>query len=853
MSFGRKKSKKNGVCFIVDVSLSRARQALGIRCICRRLFVVLASISVCACTMMSPPPDIETRDQAAGVLISSRAIRWQDIASNLQPGFQITGTTALTQVAPVTQEAQLATLNALGINISAGALVGPFRNPASGSYAETTPSSVPSPQAPSGIPLGATLPSAATPNTSFAIDPMLQYTAANALFQLVQLINADLTSSPFTHDYVAYVVRLKLTVVPYRENLPYDLFARISFFPDHICSTVATSKTTDSSSLTSAENGSKPEASNKAGAKGKSTEDTKPDSVSCVAQMPLVVPLLVTDDIQRAASSAAAESAKQLALALEILAPYAQGTASANSVKQQLQSLSGQNYDSILTVGRDNENTLLVRVGAAYQTVAASLTDKKKSAPQNTRSLVGQNYDVSTIVLVPRDYFTQRTDPNKFGLVVDEQSDFINTDTGKRLDIRPHDVTVQDFDSALKEADYEITGSPWYRQVWNDGAVDKYAIASKMNGYVTTGSFDNFLEEYCNWKLTSAASVANQSSSTQVNAESAHVDASKSDSGQKNVAMQMCRQNTDNQHNAEFIWTRLSALSPDSSFSSSSIDLPVGEKVVIPPQVPTVLDDGKASMTLQLRTQNASLSEKLIATLTLTGKRTKDVPGKKVKGVQKKVQEDVPFSIPIVSKSSSFDQTTGILTFQFPSAAASGITGVNAPDGGSLSLSQPGCDLESNYDGVHNCPRLFSTPSSASSEQPSISRGNEALSYDIKYVLAPNGPSLVPGFTFASGTKQIVESNGTGSVIVYFPTWGAEDTAVLTFDGASLTAASAGTLANGQVTLKTSGTAVTLQLMNLVPGVPVTAQAEGKLGGTSTGKISLVFNVVPMQMNQHTP
>lgn len=836
MNFAYGKSKGSAI-----VIISRARLVMrwlpGIQPFCHYLFVVLLSIAVCACTVTPSSPLIETRDQAAGVLISSRAIRWQDIASVLQPGFQITGSTALTQVAPVTQEAQLSTLNALGINISAGALVGPFRNPASGSYAETTPSSVPNPQAPNGIPLGATLPSAASPNTSFAIDPMLQYTAANALFQLVQLINADLTSSPFTRDYVPYVVRLKLTVIPYRENLPYDLFARISFFPDHVCS-VAKTNSFASPGSTSGKDGGKPEASNRAESTSK---------VKCVADMPLVVPLLVTDDIQRAASSAAAENARQLALALQILAPYAQGTASANSIKQQLQSLSGQNYDSILTVGRNNENTLLVRVGAAYQTVAASLSNKK-GTPQNTRSLVGQNYDVSTIVLVPRTYFKNRTDPNKFGLVVDVHSDFIDIDTGRKLDTRSQDVTIRDFDSALKEADYKITTWPWYRQVWNGGSTDKFSIASKMNGYVTTGSFDAFLGEYCKWKQTPNVSAEGKIPSTQGDALSANVDASKSDSGEGIDLIQKCRESDSDVSDAEFIWTRLSALSPDSSFSSSSIDLPVGDTVIIPPQIPTVLDDGKAAMTLQLRTQNASLGEKLIATLTLSGKHTKVIPGRKVKGVQQKVQEDVPFSVPIMSKSSSFDQTTGILTFQFPSAAAIGVTGVDATEVKGLSVEQPGCDLESDDGDVHNCPRLFS-----GSSGPEASQGKVPLAYDIKYVLATSGPTLVPGFTFASGTKQIVESSGTGSVIVYFPTWGAEDSAVLTFDGASVTGASAGTLANGQVTLKTAGTAVTLQLMNLVPGVPVTAQAEGKLGGTSTGKTSLVFNVVPMQISQHTP
>jgi hypothetical protein len=68
-----------------------------------------------------------------------------------------------------------------------------------------------------------------------------------------------------------------------------------------------------------------------------------------------------------------------------------------------------------------------------------------------------------------------------------------------------------------------------------------------------------------------------------------------------------------------------------------------------------------------------------------------------------------------------------------------------------------------------------------------------------------------------------------------------------------VSAVSAGTLANGQITVKKPGGAVTIQLLNLVPGVPVTVQAEGKQGTTSTGKSSVVLNVVSMQAGVKLP
>ena len=281
---------------------------------------------------------ITSRDQAAGTMISATAIPWRQVAASMQPNFSLTADGAALLVAPVTQEGSFATLQALGVSASAGALLGPFHAPSTGASAVTTPASVPNEQAPTGNPTGAVLPTPSTPNTGFAIDPMLRYRAANALFQDVQMLNADLTSSFVNEHYVPYLVKLKLSVTPYRSNLPYDLFARISFFKP-LCTNERTA-----------------------------LERPDPES-GCSKKLPIVVPLIVTDDIERAASSTAAESATQLAAALSILAPYAQASGSVNSLRQTLESISGQNFDSLLTVGRASPNTVIARIGAAYQTI----------------------------------------------------------------------------------------------------------------------------------------------------------------------------------------------------------------------------------------------------------------------------------------------------------------------------------------------------------------------------------------------------------------------------------------------------------------------------------------------------
>lgn len=51
-------------------------------------------------------------------------------------------------------------------------------------------------------------------------DAMLEYTAATALYQEVQLLNRYVTDAALRHNMEAYIVRLQIGVVPFRRNLP---------------------------------------------------------------------------------------------------------------------------------------------------------------------------------------------------------------------------------------------------------------------------------------------------------------------------------------------------------------------------------------------------------------------------------------------------------------------------------------------------------------------------------------------------------------------------------------------------------------------------------------------------------
>ena len=609
---------------------------------------------------------------------------------------------------------------------------------------------------------------------------MLKYRGANALFQFVQLLNADLTSSMLTDTFVPYIVRLKLGVLPYRPDLPLDLFAHIAFFP-------------------------------------------APDCTDC-RNLPLVVPLLVTDDIERAATSAAAETARQFALALSILAPYAQGSGSLNSVQQTLKSLSGQNYGSLLTVGRDTQNTITARIGAAYQPAPDPTWLQKLRGDIVTRSLIGQNYDITTIVLVPTEIFDKS---GKEGpeIYVNAYTEFRNASDGTLLASRPSSVALNRAEEVMSLIGLNRTD--WYRAIWMPQSLEgkSLLLSDCFFGPLQKDTTDEFLINYIRITTTGAAHLPSVGQTV----------AQYCSQNLKSLGVPDDSQLVVQSNGARNLWAAMSRLVPDTALKSAIVKLPLVRELVIPDQQVTILDDGKSAMQAQVRTQSPALGTTAVATAKLNGK---DKQGRSV-------------TLRFLSKGSSFDQTTGILTFQFPSAAAYGLS----VESSSTIVFSLDCNVERNMaaarsrctqlsyrmarqagqmsSSIQSCPK-----DKSATQQPDQATDQIELCADYAVATGSAGPE--PNFTFTSGAKQIVEENGKGVAIVGFTKWGDEDSAIISVDGASISAADAGSLSNGRVKVAKPGSGITLQLINLVPGVPITIQAQGK-----TGKTALSFAVVP--------
>jgi hypothetical protein len=93
----------------------------------------------------------------------------------------------------------------------------------------------------------------------------------------------------------------------------------------------------------------------------------RPQSSTTPPLNPVVIPLLVTDDIQAAIESHSAEQIRQLALSAAAMAGPANIGGGLSTLDQQLRSVLGRSLDSTFTISRESDNTIFARFGATNQ------------------------------------------------------------------------------------------------------------------------------------------------------------------------------------------------------------------------------------------------------------------------------------------------------------------------------------------------------------------------------------------------------------------------------------------------------------------------------------------------------
>jgi len=208
-----------------------------------------ACVLLAGCQNFQKQNRVSRQDEAGSTHIAVLSVvPWDRYAETLQPTFKLTPDDALNQSIPNTVAIEEKLLNSFAgklkvalpqtsvtatETLSQAAGQNPSRT--SETTNKTQPgdlSSVsfgPSPlegKSAAGLPPGTSV-----LGTPLGVDPILKYWVANALFQEVQLINQQIKNAAFDSDrYDAYLVRLQFSVMARMRDEPYDAYANVSFF-----------------------------------------------------------------------------------------------------------------------------------------------------------------------------------------------------------------------------------------------------------------------------------------------------------------------------------------------------------------------------------------------------------------------------------------------------------------------------------------------------------------------------------------------------------------------------------------------------------------------------------------------
>jgi hypothetical protein len=340
--------------------------------------LVLFGLAGCSNWFSPQPRLVDDVGEAGSVHLTITSVEpWDSVAPLLEPNFQITGTSAFAQALPNTANAANAVVQALTGELQVAAQMS--------TPANSSPATPAAPAAPAA-PTAATLAQAAGTPPALGQDPMLQYLTAQGLFEEVTLLNREVQKAARRYGYRPYLVRFKVDMVPFSRDEPYDVYTDISFF-----------------TLRSGDD-----------------VDRYYAGLKTAPQPPIIVPLLVTDNIVGTHTSASADNITQLGANIAALLHSVSAGANLQHVIDVLRSITGTSLDSVETIARETDNTVRVRMGAVLS----------PDFPDKTYVMQARSHNVTLLLLVPAgwDLSNQRR-----SLHVVAQTHLRNSSTGKKL------------------------------------------------------------------------------------------------------------------------------------------------------------------------------------------------------------------------------------------------------------------------------------------------------------------------------------------------------------------------------------------------------------------------------------
>lgn len=388
---------------------------------------------------------------------------WQDYKAALSPKYNLTEAAALDSAIPDTRLYEVAVLDALrarvGIRVAPSAvLTEGFGAPTVAAGApEGAPATQPGVTA-AGEPVELPALDGDTPRLPSDLqlpshdklkgDAVLKYLAGTALFQEVKLLERYVLDAAQRNGYEPFIVRLQIANQPFGDDKAYDLFSNIAFFMDRVGTEVFIPKQEELRARLAAIETQKAELSSRLTGvfvqsadrdrvriqlneatlsatriqeelQAVTAQATKPPQSH---KTPVIVPLLVTDQIEAALLSGRADELRQMALSVAAAYAGIGGDLQLEKVDQLLEKAAGRSHRSTFTVGRLANNILRVRIGAKSR---PQLDAKSKSTV--VYETIARTHNVSLLVLVPNDVVAVRP------VYLATRSEFHDPQTGARL------------------------------------------------------------------------------------------------------------------------------------------------------------------------------------------------------------------------------------------------------------------------------------------------------------------------------------------------------------------------------------------------------------------------------------
>jgi hypothetical protein len=300
------------------------------------------------------------------------------------------------------------------------------------------PGQVPTPTLPSGAPSALTLPGLGIAGQSVRDDPFLRYAAATALFQEAALLDQYVKNAAKRSGYVPYLVRMQLSVLAHKRNQPYDIYADMSLFlQQQVASSTKLPAQRRADELRAASDRAKSRAAaaeaeaarlmgepqsedlvemakaeasvaqkRAAMAEQAATEaesraaaavtESGIDQAACeqevaLGNVPEVVPLLVTDNLEAALRSKAIDKLSQFALALNLMIKGVGANVDTGATTEDFAALIGKDLNSLFTIAKMSGNTMRARIGALNQVETRYAT-------------ISRTHNLSLLIMIPKSY-----------------------------------------------------------------------------------------------------------------------------------------------------------------------------------------------------------------------------------------------------------------------------------------------------------------------------------------------------------------------------------------------------------------------------------------------------------------